>query len=246
MKPSNTAGFTIIETMLFLAITALLIVGVLAGTGSSINTQRYRDSITSLQAFFQQQFSNVSNVSNDRNNDWSCDSSSIITSQTPGNGVDRGQSDCVILGEYITTTNNSQTLSIKSVVGYIPPDSTLASNDLDAIKQYKIKVSPVVSDTYDIEWNASLAIPGNDNPSLISILIVRSPLSGVIRTFIDSTQVVADNDVASLVSQAALTQSVKVCVNSNGLAGGNRMAVVIDAGATSASSIETLGDNSGC
>ena len=40
----------------------------------------------------------------------------------------------------------------------------------------------------------------------------------------------------------ALTQSVQACVNSNGALTGNKMAVLINANATSASSIESLGE----
>jgi type II secretory pathway pseudopilin PulG len=238
MKPDNKAGFTIIETMLFLGITGLLIVGVLAGTGTSISIQRYRDSITSLQAFFQQQYSDVSNVSNDS-----------LKNACYGDGSTnnlRGQSDCVILGRYITTTNDSSVLSVKSVIGYIPSGSSSTTNDLIALQQYRIQISPIEANNYDIEWGSSVAVPGTDTAEAFSILIVRSPLSGILRTFIDPSKNVADSDIETLVSQVALTQPAKVCVNSNGLFAGSRMAVLINAGTTSASGIETLGNDSGC
>ncbi len=238
MKPDSKAGFTIIETMLFLGITGLLIMGVLAGTGTSINIQRYRDSITSLQAFFQQQYSDVSNVSNDS-----------LSNACYGDGSTdnpRGQSDCVILGRYITTTNDNHILSVKSVIGSIPADSSGATNDLMSLQQYRLQVSPIAANNYEIEWGSSAVMPGSDTPASFSVLIVRSPLSGILRTFIDPTKTVIDSNVATLVSQTALEQSAKVCVNSNGLFAGNKMAVLINAATTSASGIETLGGDSGC
>ena len=36
-------GFTIIETMLFIAITGLVFAGVVIGTNGSLRSQRYRD-----------------------------------------------------------------------------------------------------------------------------------------------------------------------------------------------------------
>jgi type II secretory pathway pseudopilin PulG len=246
MTLSNKAGFTIIETMLFLGITGLLVMGVLVGTGASINTQRYRDSITSLQSLLQQQFSNVSNVDNNRGNSWTCDNSGAITAQEPGSGTERGQSDCVILGRLITTTNAGHTLLIRDVVGNVPSGVTLAQNDLDVLKQYNIQLSPVTNSSYDIEWDASVVKPGGDIAASFSILILQSPLSGIIRTFIDPAIVVLDSDIASLVKQSALIEPIKMCVNSNGLFTGSKMAVVVTAGASSASGVETLGDNSGC
>jgi hypothetical protein len=246
MTLSNKAGFTIIETMLFLGITGLLVVGVLVGTGASINIQRYRDSITSLQSLLQQQFSDVSNVSNGRNNNWACDSNGVITEQSPGNGTVRGQSDCVILGRLITPINSGHTLLIRDVVGSVPSGVVLAQNDLDVLKQYKIQLSPVTSDSYDIEWDSSLVKPGGDTAASFSVLILQSPLSGIIRTFVDPTIVVIDSEVATLIKQSALSEPVKMCVNSSGLFTGTKMAVVVTAGASSASGVETLGDSSGC
>jgi len=248
MKLSNEAGFTIIETMLFLGITGLLVMGVLIGTGTSINAQRYRDSVSSFQSILQQQYSDVSNVGNDRDNKWTCDRGSHITQQTLS-GVARGQSDCVILGRFITTTSSNE-LSIKTVVGYIPSNSTIESNDVDELRQYNINVSPVTNETYDIEWGASLVRPGTNTAMVFSMLVLRSPSSGTIRTFIDSNSnaVVADNDVAKLVTQPALMQSAKVCVvDSSGLFSGVKTAVVVDASATSGNGVEVLGEaTSGC
>ena len=46
--------FIKLGTLLF---SVMLIIGVLAGAGTSINAQRYRDSVTSLQSTLQQQYS---------------------------------------------------------------------------------------------------------------------------------------------------------------------------------------------
>ena len=241
MKFWGKAGFTIIETMLFLGITSLLVLGVLVGTGTSINIQRYRDSVSSLQAVLQQQYSNVSNVDNNRDSSWACDSTATPEPTIPGGGIARGQSDCVILGRLITTTD-SHTLSIKSVVGYIPLVSTMSSNDIDALLQYKIQISPVTSETYDIEWSSSLVQPSGNIPMVFSMLVLRSPLSGIIRTFIDSASVVDNSNIRNLIKSAALKQSVKMCVDSNGLFTSARTAVEVMANSASASGVEVLGE----
>lgn len=246
MRLSNKAGFTIIETMLFLGITGLLIFGILAGTGSSINIQRYRDSITSLQSLFQQQFSDVSNVSNGRNNNWICDNNGIVTPKTPGNGTIRGQSDCVILGRFITTINSSRTLLIEDVVGIVPFGVVLKQDDLGVLQQYKIQVSPVSSNNYDIEWNSVLVKPGGNTAANFSILILQSPLSGTIRTFIDPSTAIINKNISPLIKQSFLSQPAKMCVDSNGLFTGIKMAVIVNAGSSSASGVETLGGNNGC
>ena len=236
MKPKNEVGFTIIETMLFLGITGLMIVGILAGTGVSINIQRYRDSVSSLQTALQQQFSEVLNVSNSSSGNLACYGDGSVKA--------RGQSDCVLLGRFITTSNDSKTLLIKNVIGYIDDNATKASNDIEALKQYKIKISPVSSDSYSIPWDAAVVKEGSNNPISFSMLIVHSPLSGAVRSFIvvDSTV----SDIRNMLTKDALSQSAKLCVSSNSLFTGAKSAVVVMPNATSSSSIETQGDISGC
>lgn len=254
MKLLDNAGFTIIETMLFLGITALLVMGILVGTGSSINIQRYRDSVSSLQSVLQQMYSDVSNVDNDRGSDWVCDSvlsqdnKSIAPEQLDsGTGIARGQSNCVILGRYITTVD-SHTLSMKSVVGYIPSIPTSSSNDVEVLKDYKIQISDVTNETYEIEWGSSLMRPGSNNATMFfSMLVLRSPLSGILRTFINPNESVTGDKVYTLIDAATLGQSATICVDSNGLFNTARTAVIITANAASASGVEVLEEaSSGC
>lgn len=238
MKLPNKDGFTIIETMLFLAITGLLVMGVLTGTGNSINTQRYRDSITSLQSFLQQQYSEVSNVSN---------GSSGTTACYANPAVPRGQSNCAILGRLITTNSASDGLLVQDVIGQIPSGLSIPSDDVSALSQYNATVLSSTDNNYTVEWGGTLVEPGGNNLASFTILILRSPLTGILRTFIDNTTVV--NNIATFITQVSpspLTQTEKVCINSNGIFAGNKMAVVVNANSTSGSGVETLGDNSGC
>ena len=238
MKHDKYVGFTIIETMLFLGITGLLIMGVLVGAGTSINVQRYRDSVSSLQSTLQKQFSEVSNVSNSGVGD-------------PGCGGLRGQSDCVILGRFIKATD-SKTLSIQSIVGTIPALPIASTNDVDVLKAYNIKVSAANSDTYNIEWGASIAsqiAPSGVHPIVFSMLILRSPISGTIRTFVsdNTTTPVLEDDIANLLTPENLVRPVTMCVESNGLFDNGKASVTVTANASSAGGIETNGEaTSGC
>jgi len=263
MKLSNEAGFTIIETMLFLGITGLLVMGVLIGTGTSINAQRYRDSVSSLQAVLQQQYSDVANVSNDTLNN------TCYGDATPTNHL-RGQSDCVVLGRFITTNNigcfgininNVCNLSIKIVLGFTPPGSVASLDDVSIFKKnttptptgYNIMVLPdsptnTMNTTYGLEWGASI-VDTHNNAKVFSMLILRSPISGTLRTFIspDTSSVVADHDVQTLLTVAALTiNEVNVCISSNGLFTGSRSAVIVKPNTTDASGVETKENGSGC
>lgn len=247
MKRLNKPGFTIIETMLFLAISGILMVSVLVGTGASINIQRYRDSVTSLQSTLQNQFSEVASVSNSRDSNWSCDSSTgVITKIESGSGENRGQTDCVVLGRIILPSSDGRKVYIRDVVGSKLTESELVDNDIDALKNYKISISPVISIEHNIQWNASMAKPNSNSSSEFSILILNSPLSGITRTFIDPNRIIDDDEINELINENNLTNPLKICINSNGLFTGTRMAVFVRENVTGASGIETLGDDSGC
>lgn len=247
MKASGKFGFTIIETVLFLGVTGLLIFGILAGTGNSISAQRYKDSVASLYAMLQKQYANVLTVENARNPDWKCDSGGI--SKPVSGGVSRGKTECVLLGKLITSSNDggkTSVLKIKNVVGIPGPSYAISNNDVEALTQYSMVVpSDLWQDEYLINWGYSLY---NTNRSQMnfSMLILQSPSSGAIRTFINPAAVVGDNAVKSLVSSTYLANELKICVKSAFNSSYDKLGVLVNKGASSANAIERLGDNSGC
>lgn len=248
MGTSNKLGFTIIETMLFLAITGLMVVGILVGTGATINVQRYRDGVVTLKSYLQEQYSDVINVRNStRTTPISCDDNANITNS--GVTDPRGQSDCKILGRYVTIVDTSSETSV--VVGY--GSSSAASNDISDLKKYKLSLLPSSTEKTDLEWGTKIAWPakgpGSKSPTTprsISILILRSPVSGLIYTF------TADDNKISLSNMIVAGDTVpgqgqqKICVDPAGLlSGGGDLSVFINAYATGPSSIETRSNNMG-
>lgn len=238
-------GFTIIEVMLVLAITGLLIAGVLVGLGSSIGTQRYQDSVSSFQAMLQQQYSDISNTSN---------STGVRTCTINGAGkpvlsmaglvLNKGTSDCVILGKYITTLDN-KTLTISKVLG----KAVYASNydDITALTLSNVTVSSTDSETYTLEWGATLR-QTNGLVSKFSILILRSPVSGVIKTFINPTAVVSDVTANTLISATYLQRSLVTCVKFDGSINTDKTAIYVVPNSANANGIETVvgGVATGC
>ena len=58
-RKTEKKGFTILEVMLFLAITGLMLIGVIGGTYSAIASQRYTDSVRSFAEFLRQTYAEV-------------------------------------------------------------------------------------------------------------------------------------------------------------------------------------------
>lgn len=234
------AGFTIIEVMLFLGISGLLFVGIIAGTSGAINVQRYHDSVASLQSILQQQYSETENVVNDN-------TTNICRLEDPGDpnpvAVNRGQSNCLVLGRFITTTDGSN-LSVKNVIGIKDPtDPSTPVDDISALKQYKMQVSDVESSNYSIEWGAGLTDSSGTTSKGFSMLILRSPLSGVVRTFINDAPTADDaSNLKNFLTTTALNIPVQLCVDSKGLFTGQKLAVKIDSNSTSASGVRVLGE----
>ena len=57
-------GFTLVEMSLFLAVTGLLFVGIIAGTQNTIRRQRYNDSVQNFVDFWRNIYASVSNTQN--------------------------------------------------------------------------------------------------------------------------------------------------------------------------------------
>jgi hypothetical protein len=207
--------------------------------------------VHSLQSFIQQQYSVVANVYNDNNGTTPCGASA-----SP-----RGQSNCVILGRYVTVTPvgvRSSRALVRTITGTIPTvGSPEVLNDVQVFTSigdgtnhgYNIILMPSASDSvnYDLEWDATMVKPGSNDPISFSLMILRSPSSGFIKTFINPTSVVSDGQIQNNLVQvpASLTNPLKICVNDFDLSTSAKRALFINAGVSSASGVELLDEATG-
>ncbi|MCL1839633.1 prepilin-type N-terminal cleavage/methylation domain-containing protein [Candidatus Saccharibacteria bacterium] len=60
-RKKRVFGFTIIEVMIFLAISGVLIIGIIAGAGATVARYRYNDAVQDLAEFLRSQYSTVVN-----------------------------------------------------------------------------------------------------------------------------------------------------------------------------------------
>jgi type II secretory pathway pseudopilin PulG len=253
MGTNKLAGFTIIETMLFLAISGLLVVSLLVGVGASVNTQRYRDAAETFKALLQQQYADLSSVQNGRSDNWSCGSNATPSSAGPAYD-NRGQSNCMLVGKYVHIDGGQ--IAIFPVVGY-QKSTAIQPNDVASLAaNYVLNASTAEVERSSMEWGTQIAEPVVINnspnplpptPHKLGILFIRSPDSGQIYTFSNNDPNVPDEasiDSATFTSllvagntnpgQAARL----ICVDSGGLFASNDRGVYMNSYATGASAIE--------
>lgn len=241
MGAQKQHGFTIIEVMLFLGISAVLAVALLAGWSTMLNTQRYRDSNKTLQSFIQQQYNLVYNVENGRSGDFSCDEADGVQPENI-NGVDRGQTDCVLMGRYIHIDRGTD-LEVFPIIGFEPSDPP-TTNDSESIEAHEPKIANNVlgltESELNIPWGATVVNSGG-NPQSAVIAIVRSPLTGTVHTYVDFTaadvtpDLFGDDDLASSSNETELV----LCLDAGAPLSGGQMGVVVQARAAAQSAILT-------
>lgn len=238
MGAKTQTGFTIIEVMLFLAITGMLAAAVLVGSGVAIGQQRYRDSVGSLQLYIQQQYNKVANVTNDRDKAWTCDSNGTVTQvENASAGEARGTSDCVVIGRVVTIDGSGVNLTSSVVVGYRNPSAITQSSDIAEIAtNYELGTAAIDQDDQQVSWGAEVVRPQTNTPMPLTILIVRSPLSGAMLTF---TREGVQTNLGSMIDVANVSVQRDLCVNADvGSFVGKRMEVRIEPFASSQSSIQ--------
>lgn len=250
MGVNNKHGFTIIETLLFLGVSSMLAVGILAGSGYAITQQRYRDSVNSLRSSLQTQFTEVSNVRNDRSADWKCEANASVT--PGGGGSARGTSECVILGRLISSYGEGEeapgeALHAYTVIGRAKqPLETPPATDAEAFANYHISAASINNEVEPLEWGAVMRVPDVTDPALFSVLILRSPLTGGLRTYIPPPGGISTN-LAGLITPENAARSLKICVDAPGsIIPGGSQAVIINGNAGNQSAVETRAEGSGC
>lgn len=207
LKKSFKFGFTIVEVSLFLALSSVIMLGIIFATNASVSRQRYNDSANNFADFLRGIYSSVIDVQH----------SEFIEDGS-------GKSGTAIYGKLITfreAGNNTDTIYVYDVVGNAvsaAKGASLGSNAKDALKDSavsaEISTSPGVyynRTSYNIPWEAKLEKPNVPDPSggeatlncpeitpgdttipggcvVGAVLIVRSPSSGSVYTYASSNQ----------------------------------------------------------
>lgn len=197
MNGHVSRGFTIIEVVLFLSITALMVMGLMVGTTASVNRQRYNDAVTSLQTEVQALYSEVSSVANSR--------SSAVCRVVTNNGVSsiaiteadsadpsatqRGQSECILMGKALIIDGTKKQASSYDIVGAAPQVSATATEVATILNAYPT-VYKSSRNTTALQWETSIYAGAEDASGAVetyqrgvAIYVVRAPISGAIYTY---------------------------------------------------------------
>lgn len=236
-------GFTIIEVMLFLAVSGALAAGVLGGSSVAINNQRYVDATNSFKALVQSEVIAATRVVNEAEGTSSC-----IWDEVYGTPVSTGPvatSNCVIMGRALAI-KSGQTIVTANVIGKSDLDVDYPS-DITAIEAYKPVIDTKSQKTSSLNWDTH--IQGNE--SLI-VYIFRSPQSG--NVVIRSQRNVASTSIDTLMSSGFKVQDIltlssskqEICVDASGWTAAQQQAIIINANASGPTGIEQLAGRPGC
>lgn len=263
MGTHKLAGFTIIETVLFFAISSLLVISLVSATGVSLNNQRYKDAAETFKLVLQQQYADLISVQNARDNAWYCGVDALPDNSNPSIQEDRGQSECILIGKYLRIENSDMT--IYNVIGY-GDEPALPTDDISTLRNnYKLNASIADFVESNLEWGTQISWPKNlasNNPNVVGavnpapasprklgILIVRSPTSGQIYTFSHSdsevpnaADIIPDTFTGLLQpgdSGTGRQGEQLICIDSNGLFINSDQAVYLNKFASTSTAVES-------
>ncbi len=242
MKTQKT-GFTIIEVMLTLVITGLMIAAAGVMARQSITNQRYGDSVESLKDFFQSQYSQTSYAQAQSRNIEESKCQLNVGGINTRQQTFRGKSDCLLVGrllkiDYVQTADQQRDTVVKgyTVIGQecdreaVTADNSNQSQDTKCFRRMFLRIleeenQPLL--TYTPEWDAAMRVPEPRIPNSYKyvgagdsqyILILKSPLSGSLRTYINQGAVANSSlnqllrSTSGLISDANLKTPFVFCV----------------------------------
>ena len=203
-------GFTIIEVTLFLAVTGLLFAMLLAGAGTAVRRERYNDSVSNLQEILQAQYSKVANTQSDSSRTTCTEGGTGTTNPyiRPGlTPADPGRTlNCDIYGRLIIfdnpSNNDTGNIYAYNVIGLDSKDAGIdiqGKTLVQALTALKLSRDTDSQEISNLTWSAHVQPPksinngkfagDNDPNNPNAVLIVRSPLSDSIVTFIGAVTV---------------------------------------------------------
>lgn len=237
-------AFTIIEVMIFLAFTGFMLALVFANSNDTIRRQQYRDSILSLQEFIQNQYSETINTRNTIPDGFNCVFNDSVLSIDNSGSYKRGQSNCILIGKYITTGDSLDGTRITSYPIVAIKSSNSSKLDLESIKQdYKVdydKSNQIgLTDVYNITWNSSMKTKLGSSLQF-SFAILHSPTSANIFTL------VSNNSTAELSSLLLDSNSddtdLTICLDKSNTNMNRMMGIKVNANSSNQAGVVYIGD----
>lgn len=241
MNAERTAGFTILEVMLVLAVTGLMVIGVLAGSAAQVRQQEYRDSVHALQAEVQNQYTEVHNPTIDRSKADATQTCGIVTP------VSRGASlNCFVVGRLLSS-NGSGLLTEIPILGAAPSGNSMIAinNDLHTTgpgataNGWHLYLNTSNLEKYTVNWGSSLKVTnsGIGSTDTFNVALIMSPSDGSIRTYTNrQAPISGPPQLYDLLSTGGDTLNLCV-VAGTGVIFGDPLAVQIPSDASSAAGI---------
>jgi type II secretory pathway pseudopilin PulG len=217
-------GFTIIEVLMFLAVSGLLLMGMLATLNGSINNSRFNDAVNSTTSFLQSQYGEVTTGRNSRLTTLGCVNG--VVNATPSTA---GMTNCVIMGRLLAFSVGNSSITSSYIVG--KDNTAVSSGDTAAV----VAATPVIAagntdETYSIPWSTQINTMKSNGVDVNYLAIIRSPVSE--RVLLYSFQGAANLTSLTnlLIKDSNLNQPVDVCLRDSGIILGRVGYVRIGAG----------------
>ena len=221
-REAQRKGFTIIEVALVLAISGLILIGIISTTSGAVARQRYNDSVQSIAEQLRVYYTQVNNP------------------QAPEGS--NGKSTSALYGKYIVFKNQDgasviQSQNITGKAEFLDYGSSSAFSTTTDLSNAGLKLQGN-TDEYRAPWGATIE-KANSNPDSHdlytgALLILYSPNGGAIHTYLGDDFKSAVNNIT--------TGVVNLCVNSPDLnaAGSIRRNIRIAADGRNSSAVELI------
>lgn len=206
---TNSRGFTVIEVMIFLAISGMLLIGALMASARLFANTRFQDGMLNFESQLQRQYEQAWSGVNPRLNG-GCNNSTVTGgSDTPGT------TDCLLLGKVVVFEPNSSNTYVFKVVGTepaLPPSSSLPLSQI--LASYDPQSVPSSQELYDVPWGIYFqAGRRSDNAPVNAIAFLRSPVSSQMVIYHFATPALSGAPIVldSVVSGAGSTGAASYC-----------------------------------
>lgn len=179
--PNGQSGFTIIETILFLAISSAMVVVAMVSIQGRTQQVQFDDSIRSLESFLETRLAQVDNGSVDRP-DASCQYNGVSLTTSASNG------SCVFLGYMLRFDPSGSDVPQTDIEVYQIYGARLSSAEISAcdpgetfacVVPTAIPSTPV--ETFTVPWSVELVQAQTDSNNIAYVGFLREPDSTFLR-----------------------------------------------------------------